>query len=336
MAEAAALDNRLQVGETCDLMSARRAFVLGAIVGAGALAAVGAVSAGSSSPSSPTDRAPSGLLDELTKLDGYIENGLKAAEAGNHREAESAATDVRQLKDKIRKEYFNQSVNGGKFGTAILEFDCIDVEIAKIRHDLAHKRDTHDSDFKHAEDCKQRLAEDFFQQPVYGVKASDIIKALDCIDARVFFLADLTPADFKTAKGCKQTLERRFKAVPAPPPPAEKVSIFEFDTWAHNTDIDKTNFCINVKTTPPQASISASVTGPGNFSANLPITPLHPDGTRQIGATITLKGPYTDTLIVYDVSGKQTATTTNTFTVKAPPQDGPPPTFGLPCEKPAK
>jgi hypothetical protein len=117
-----------------------------------------------------------------------------------------------------------------------------------------------------------------------------------------------------------------------PPPPA--VSISEQDTWTYNTTIGKANICINVKTTPPQASISVNVTGPNNYTASLPETALHPDGTRQIGALITQPGSYTDNLTVYDATGKQTATTTNTFTVAPPPQDGPTPTFGPSCPKP--
>jgi len=62
----------------------------------------------------------------------------------------------------------------------------------------------------------------------------------------------------------------------------EKVSITESDTWAHNAAIGKSNICINVETTPPQAFISAGLTGPGNYTASLPKTPLHPDGTRQV------------------------------------------------------
>jgi hypothetical protein len=119
-------------------------------------------------------------------------------------------------------------------------------------------------------------------------------------------------------------------------PPHPSVSISEAGTWTYNTAIGKANICINVKTTPPQASISASVTGPNNYKANLPVTPLHPDGTRQIGAPITQPGAYTDTLTVYDTTGKQTATTTNTFTVAPSPQDGPTPKFGPPCPKPTQ
>jgi hypothetical protein len=124
------------------------------------------------------------------------------------------------------------------------------------------------------------------------------------------------------------------KALQKANPPPEKVSITESDTWAHNPDIGKSNICINVKTTPPQAFISVSVGGPGNYKANLPKAPLHPDGTRQVGATITQAGSYTDNLTVYDKNGTQTATSTNTFTVAPPPQNGPTPKFGPDCPKP--
>ncbi len=123
-----------------------------------------------------------------------------------------------------------------------------------------------------------------------------------------------------------------------PPPPPSQVQITEFDTWAHNTEIHKSNICINVETTPPQASISATITGPSNYKATLPITPLHPDGTRQVGAQINQSGDYTKTLTVYDATGKQTATVTKTFTVLPPPPDGPQagpvPPFGPPCSVP--
>lgn len=116
----------------------------------------------------------------------------------------------------------------------------------------------------------------------------------------------------------------------APP----SASISEADTWTYNTSIGKGNICINVRTTPPQASISASVTGPSNYKASLPKTPLHPDGTRQVGAEITRPGAYTKTLTVYDATGKETATVTKTFTVAAPPQNGPATT--PPCPKPTR
>jgi hypothetical protein len=117
-------------------------------------------------------------------------------------------------------------------------------------------------------------------------------------------------------------------------PPPSTVTISENDTWTYNTATGKANVCINVATTPPQASLSASVTGPGGYTASLPLTPLHPDGTRQIGAQITQPGTYADTLSVYDAKGKQTATSTNTFTVASSPQNGPTPRFGPSCPQP--
>jgi hypothetical protein len=114
------------------------------------------------------------------------------------------------------------------------------------------------------------------------------------------------------------------------------VTISESDTWTHNQAIGVSNVCINVRTSPPQASISATLSGPGNYHANLNETPLLPDGSIQIKSPITQAGSYTDTLTVYDKSGNQTATTTNTFTVDPPPQDGPTPSFGPSCPKPTQ
>jgi hypothetical protein len=180
------------------------------------------------------------------------------------------------------------------------------------------------------------------------VKFSEVFRRLDCLDSELWIgleqeiishhnsnITKETIADvFAKGQKCKETLETEFKKANQPPP--EKVSITESDTWAHNPDIGKSNICINVETTPPQAFISAGVTGPGNYKANLPKTALHPDGTRQVGATITQAGSYTDTLTVYDKNGTQTATTMNTFTVAPPPQDGPTPKFGPSCPKPTQ
>ncbi len=115
-----------------------------------------------------------------------------------------------------------------------------------------------------------------------------------------------------------------------PPPPS--VSISEDDTWAYNTTIGKGNVCIDVRTTPAQASVSATLSGPNGYQAKLGKTSLKTDGSIQISSPITVGGDYTKTLIVYAATGKQSATVTKTFTVAAPPQDGPATT--PPCLKP--
>ncbi len=113
----------------------------------------------------------------------------------------------------------------------------------------------------------------------------------------------------------------------------QAVRITETDTWAHNASLGKSNVCLDVATTPPQAYVSAELTGPGGFDAKTDgKAPLHPDGTAQIRATITQAGSYTDTLTVYDQNGNQTATSTNTFTVKPPPDNGP--EANPPCQAP--
>jgi hypothetical protein len=122
------------------------------------------------------------------------------------------------------------------------------------------------------------------------------------------------------------------KCQATPPPPS--LSISEDDTWAYNTAIGKGNICINVRTSPAQVSISATLSGPNGYQAKLNTTPLKTDGSIQIASPITVGGNYTKTLIVYDTTGKQTATVTKTFTVAAPPQDGPATT--PPCTKPSQ
>jgi hypothetical protein len=119
-----------------------------------------------------------------------------------------------------------------------------------------------------------------------------------------------------------------------PPSRPPTVTISEDDTWTHNPPIGKSNICINVRTTPPQASISANLDGPSGYHSHLGKTPLDKPGSIQIKSEITKKGDYTKTLTVYDASGKQTATVTKTFTVASPPQDGPAAT--PPCPKPTQ
>lgn len=111
------------------------------------------------------------------------------------------------------------------------------------------------------------------------------------------------------------------------------VSISETDTWTYNTTIGKGNICIDVRTSPAQATISATLTGTG-YRAHLNRTPLQPGGKARITSEFTRPGAYTKTLIVYDTSGAQTATVTKAFTVAPPPQNGP--TASPPCPEPTK
>ena len=279
-------------------MSARRAFVLGAIVGAGVLAAVGAVSAGSSSSVRPQRRAetvPANFLIDLKDIDGLLTKLV-------------------------------HDLHSGK-----LDSPDVITRIARI------------------ENAKRAMIREFLQQPIYGLKASGVFLNLDCLDSNLhkgigYVLGSkgrqLTNTDMnditkyvEAGQKCKETLETTLHA--ANPPP-EKLSLTTFPTWTHNTDIGKSNICINVETEPPQGFLSADVTGPGGFHTSLPKTPLHPDGTRQTGAEIAQAGEYKYTITVYDANGNATATTANTFTVDAPPQDGPTPPFGPPCPKPTQ
>jgi hypothetical protein len=184
--------------------------------------------------------------------------------------------------------------------------------------------------------AKRAMVKEFFNGPTYGtVTWSEVFNKLDCLDTQLYLAYgfDVTnnPSTldrFTAAQKCKQTLETELGKAAA----AQNVTIAEDDTWAHNAAIGKSNICINVRTTPAQASVSGTITGPGSYSAHLDTRPLDPPGSIQITAPITVAGDYTKTLIVYDATGKQTATVTKTFTVAAPPQDGPATTPA--CPKP--
>jgi hypothetical protein len=88
---------------------------------------------------------------------------------------------------------------------------------------------------------------------------------------------------------------------------------------------------VNVVTKPPQASVSARITGPG-FSATVDKAPLHADGKGQIRGVITTPGTYTATITVYNALGNATATVTKTIPVTE--EDGP---ITVPrCDPPAE
>ena len=267
--------------------------MLGAIVGAGVLAAVGAVNAasgGSAKPIAVSEVVPKSVFDELKFMDQQLTKAI--AEAGKGEAVRPRIDNIKKAKFQLIDSQFGDLVDGVKGSTWFRELDCVDVQLR-----LAQTYET----LSNAEHFKQFLEKDI-------------------------------PGFLENAQKCKEKLETALGKANQP----EKVSITESDTWAHNASIGKSNICINVKTTPPQAFISAGLAGPGNYTASLPKTPLHSDGTRQVGATITEAGSYTDTLRVYDKSGTQTATTTHTFTVAPPPQDGPDPAFGPSCPAPTK
>jgi hypothetical protein len=107
-------------------------------------------------------------------------------------------------------------------------------------------------------------------------------------------------------------------------PPSSRVTISEDDTWAHKQAIGKGTICINVRTTPAQASATVTLSGPNGYRSTSPKMTRLIDGARQFTSPITQQGNYTKTITVYDPAGNRTATTARTFTVTPPPQNGPP------------
>jgi hypothetical protein len=287
-------------------MSARKAFMLGAVVGASLLAVVGAVSASSSgqtqqpaavmSPDARNTLPPPGLK-------GLVQN-LKHWDT---------------LLEKLRR------MAPSELRSAFKQF-----EAASVWRFQVYKAVPGD---------------------VYGVPISKVLSTLDRVEGHIRLADDIRTQpgragdvthEIKLAEIEKDALLQLFQAAlpspspsPPPPPPPPTVSISEDDTWAHNPEIGKSNVCINVRTTPAQASVSATLDGPDGYRAHLDKTPLdQPQGSIQIKSEITLAGDYTKTLIVYDANGNQTATVTKTFTVAPPPQDGP--TTNPPCPKPTQ
>ncbi len=107
------------------------------------------------------------------------------------------------------------------------------------------------------------------------------------------------------------------------PASAPSVTISEDDTWSHNQSMGLSNICINVRTSPHQASATVTLSGPGGYhSSSPPKTPLI-NGARQFTSPITVPGEYTKTITVYNAADTQTATVTKTFTVDEPPVNGP-------------
>lgn len=296
------VDKRPVLRNTDSLMSARKAFVLGAIVGAGVLAAVGAVSAGSGGSPNPAsvrhllgpmgraDTVPPGLLGGLKRLDDKLNSMLSDYKSGKI----GGSTEQRKkdFSDRVRE---------------------ITTE-------------------------KQALVRQYFNAPAYGfVRYGEVFLSLGCTDefldrAEIYNdgdLGKLVPHALETATDCKQRLENDLKEVAG-----QKVTISEVDTWAHNPAIGKSRICVNVSTSPAQASVSATLTGPGGYKADVGKSALHADGSGQIRGVITQAGDYTKTIVVYDSTGKQTGTVTKTFTVAKPPQDGPVTVPG--CRKPTE
>jgi hypothetical protein len=280
-------------------VSARKAFVLGLVVGAGVLAAAGAMPTGSGVSAVGT---PARLTVVPERASTAVPPGLLA--------------DLERLDDDLRRlisDYRKGKISGHGF------FD----RVSKV------------------EAAKHQLVRRHFSMPVYGdVTFDEVFRGLECLDSylAVAKFTVLEPSGISerilkehilelldSGRKCKQRLEKSLAA---------QVTISEDDTWAHNPAIGKSRICINVRTAPAQASISATLTGPDGYNATSPKAPLHADGSAQVRSIITKAGAYTKTLVVYDAAGKQTATVTKTFTVAEPPQDGP--ATNPPCEKPTE
>ena len=208
----------------------------------------------------------------------------------------------------------------------------------------AKKNDLTGGEVSNVEDAMSDLIKRDFTQTLYGVKFREVFHDLNCVGVRLDHVSLLLASgvsgapglgtqvgQLEVARSCKQRLEKKLHTAAQQP---SQVTISEDDTWAHNPDIGKSRICINVRTSPPQASVSARITGPGDYEAEVGRSPLHADGSGQIRGIITQAGKYTKTLVVYDASGKQTATVTKTFTVAEPPQDGP--KTDPPCVKPTE
>jgi hypothetical protein len=217
---------------------------------------------------------------------------------------------------------------------------ALDAHLARVQDDWRHGRLSEEQvvrEVNRLEREKLQLLELF--PPVYGARFVDLYQLLEGLDTFLRSAIEDTydqdtgernpiRVDFSDAIAWKQKLEQLLRPSAQPQP----VTIEEEDTWTHNATLGKSNVCIDVRTTPPQASVSATLTGPGGYHAELPKSPLHTDGFAQIGSEITQAGDYTKTVTVYDAAGNVTASVTRTFTVLAPPQNGPSAT--PPCPAP--
>lgn len=297
-------------------MSARKAFVLGALVGAGVLAAVGAVTASSTRQSANAagqrGQVPPSALPDLAGIDKPLDHLIALAKEGDFSALTAQhlylfpSVHVESLNNQFIGKYLAMAlgIEPGVAGDLLI----VNGELRLATNHLVQVRE-----LEHA------------IKSASGAEQQRLIEQLHANEHSALTYLEV-------ARRFKEKVVKAISAISAPPPGEGIIS--EDDTWAHNQPIGKSNICINVRTTPPQAFISASVTGPNNYKASLPKTPLHADGTRQVGAPITQAGDYTKTLTVYDASGKETATVTKTFTVDAPPKDGPATT--PPCPKPTK
>lgn len=291
-----------------------------------------------------------------------VDRAVNAAAAG--KDAAKAQKDyarAAQCIDELKRELSNGTDVPADLSNALDNLKNLLAEASKDvrQHPSAFKGDASGGEriLHRHRDAVTKAKHDMLKPfpPVFGASFDEAFRQLECFDEQLDsadaliarYLHDAGPfprfapatraklkrdlqaiADhISAARACKEKL--RAALIP--------VEIDEFETWAHNVEIGYSNICINVRTTPPQASISATITGPQGYHASLPKHALdQPDGSIQIVTTITVAGDYTKTLAVYDKTGKETASVVKTFTVDAPPKDGPAPPFGRPCVKPTQ
>jgi hypothetical protein len=193
-------------------------------------------------------------------------------------------------------------------------------------------------------DAKTAMATQFFTQAIYGVKASAVIDAIDCIDSQLFTARgvalqaehpgrgnpekSLLDADiraklaafFEAAERCKSKLEDEFRAASRSPSPSPKFGVNLDGSWRHNGPGSSTLFaCVSTTPAQPGASYVATVTKPDSTQVTQSGT-LDPSGGTQIQTPITQFGNYTEQVAV--TSSGSTVTQTTTVNVTSQQRSG--------------
>jgi len=149
------------------------------------------------------------------------------------------------------------------------------------------------------------------------------------VAAGTHFVVQLVASD-----GTRSATAQRALAIPGTGtnPQPQQTIIAEDDTWTYNETTGQANICVNVRTSPSQASATVTLAGPNGYHSHSPARTALIGGARQFGSLITQPGSYTKTITVYDTQGAETASVTRTFTVAARPQNGP--AANPPCRAP--